>query len=63
MYVIAYDDDFGDGMQPCYWTCRFGETDNYTPDIHDATVFKSRSAGMAMIQTLGTEHYLVEVCT
>ena len=63
MYVIAYNEEYDEGLLPCYWTCRFNETDNYSVDIEDATEFKSRGAGLAMIQTLGTEHYLVEVCT
>ena len=63
MFVIAFNDEWDGKTQACYWTCRFGDTDNYTLIKEEATVFKSRSAAMAMIQTLGVEHYLVEVCT
>jgi len=60
-YAIAYDDEVNGSVVPCYWVCRFKETDNYTMERWDATVFRTISAARAMIETLGVEHYVVEL--
>lgn len=45
-----------------YWTTRYMDTDNYTYDITEATVFASKSAAMALMKTLklDDEHYIEE---
>lgn len=63
MYVIQL---IGED-KPYYWTCRFGETDNYSCEIEDATIFRSKSAAYAMCETVGKEDNVVVeitgVCT
>ena len=45
-----------------YWVTRFGDTDNYSYDVTDATVFASKSAAKALMKTLklDDEHYIEE---
>lgn len=59
MYVIELVEEEG----RYYWTYQCGDTDNYTADIADATVFRSKSAAYAMADTLGKEdHIVTKVC-
>ena len=55
MYVIQLIGE----EKPYYWTCDFNGTQNYSTEIEDATVFRSRSAAHAMMLTLGKEDHRV----
>lgn len=57
-YRIAFTDEDG----TAYWTTRFGETDNYTYDVTDATVFASKSAAKCLMDVLklDADHYIEE---
>lgn len=58
MYVIQL---IGED-KPYYWTCLFGDTNNYSAELEEATVFRSKSAACAMIHTIGKEdHVIVEL--
>lgn len=58
-YTIVLHDDDG----AAYWITRLGDTDNYSYNLVDATLFKSKSAARALIVTLelGDDHDIVEV--
>ena len=53
-YAIAFTDPDID-PRPCYWTTRYGDTDNYTLDPKDATLFVHKSAAYALMKTLGLD--------
>ena len=61
MYAICFDDK--DENATCYWTTRFHNTDNYTIERDDATLFASKSAARALMVTLALDddHYIKEV--
>lgn len=45
-----------------YWVTRFGDTDNYSYDFTDATVFASKSAAKCLMDVLklDADHYIEE---
>lgn len=47
-YAIAFTD--ADGT--AYWVTRFNETDNYTYDKNDATLFPDKTAARVLMNTL-----------
>lgn len=49
-YTIVYKDE---DTPAAYWTTRFGETDNYSLERSDATLFASRSAARCLMDALG----------
>lgn len=59
MFAIVMNDKYDGRIVPCFWTCRFMETDNYSIDREDATLFKDECSARAMAETLGKEHYVV----
>ena len=61
MFAVVMNDEFDGKIVPVYWTCRCGDTDNYTLDKADATVFKASCYARAMAEVLGVEHYVVDV--
>lgn len=48
-YAIAIKDD---GIT-YYWTTRAGDTDNYTADVKDATLFAHRIDAVCLMKALG----------
>lgn len=50
-YVIALNEDLADG-RAAYWTTRVGDTDNYSCDINDATIFAGRICAYSLMKTL-----------
>jgi len=58
-YAIVVSDDGG----PIYWTTRYGNTDNYSTEKSDATLFADKSAAFALIKTLklDSDHEIKEV--
>lgn len=57
-YAIAYQDyDHNGGWGATYWTTRVGNTDNYTADKNDATLFADRVAAKCLMRTLGLDDH------
>ena len=63
-YAIAIKDfdEFGNEAT-AYWTTRYGNTDNYSYDEHDATLFVDRPAARCLIRTLDLDddHFVTEI--
>ena len=60
MYAIKFEDeDFG----TAYWMTRCGDTDNYSLNKSDATLFSSKVNAKVLIQALhlGENHDIEEV--
>ena len=58
-YAIAFTD--ADGT--AYWVTRCNETDNYTYDKNDATIFPDKSAARVLMKTLAldSDHEIIEL--
>ena len=58
MYAIAFEDD----LKNVYWTTRCGDTDNYSPDRKDATLFATSANAKALMKSLNLddEHFIVQ---
>jgi len=61
-YAIAFN-AFKDEDGTAYWVTRFNETDNYTYDKNDATLFPDKSAARVLMKTLAldSDHEIIEL--
>jgi hypothetical protein len=61
-YALAFTDIDID-ERPAFWTTRCGDTDNYTFEPGDATLFASKSAACALMRALKLEpeHVITEL--
>lgn len=64
MYAICIKDyDEHGSSATAFWTTRCMNTDNYSYDKPDATLFASKSAARALIKTLSldSDHFIEEI--
>lgn len=55
-YAIVLIDD----KEKYYWVTRCGDTDNYSPEITDATIFQEKTAAICLMKVLKLDDEIIE---